>query len=129
MGANAFIRFCDNGGAAFTLMAKRDGNGRLYKPDVCICDINMPGMSGIDLLVRLKADETLRRIPVVMFSSSDDARDVRQCYDHQAVSYVCKPANYAELREFAAGFVRYWVEMVSLPNRVNVSPASDFKSG
>lgn len=121
VGANASVRFCDNGNAALELLTERDGNGRLYEPDACICDINMPGMSGTDLLEELNADDTLRRIPFVMLSSSDDVRDVRQCYDLQAASYICKPVNYAELCEFVAVFARYWVEMVSLPGRLNVS--------
>ena len=119
-GANVSLRFCENGSSAFESITKRDDGGKLYAPDVCICDINMPGMSGIDLLTKMKQGEETRRIPVVMLSSSDDERDVRQCYNLQAASYVCKPHNYAELCKFAESFVHYWIELVSLPTRLNL---------
>ncbi len=119
-GFNVRTKFRDNGAAAFKLMSQTDEGGVLYRPDACLCDINMPGMSGIDLLKKLKAVELLRAIPIIMLSSSDDERDIRTCYQSGAASYLCKPHNYQDLCTVIDGFSKYWINTVSLPLRINL---------
>ncbi|MEO9461332.1 MAG: response regulator [Marinomonas sp.] len=119
-GSNVRTKFREDGISALKLLNEMDDNGNLYRPDACLCDINMPGMSGIDLLRKLKAEETLQCIPITMLSSSDDERDIRTCYQSGAASYLCKPHNYQDLCTVIDGYSKYWINTVSLPMRINL---------
>jgi CheY-like chemotaxis protein len=71
------------------------GPGRpLGAPLLILLDLNLPDMSGIDVLTRLKADEHLRLAPVIVLTTTDDEREIRRCYEHGASVYITKPVNY-----------------------------------
>ena len=93
-------------------LAEVDEAGR---PDLILLDINMPGMGGLEALRRLRADDALRAIPVVMLSTSDDVRDVLTSYDIGANSYVTKPVDLEGLTKVARLFDEYWFQLVHLP--------------
>ncbi len=59
-----------------------------------LLDLNLPDMNGVDILVRLKGDEKLRRAPVVVLTTTDDQREVQRCYDLGANVYITKPVEY-----------------------------------
>ena len=61
---------------------------------VLVLDIRMPEVDGVDVLRRIKADEELRKIPVIILTTTADAEEVRRCYEIGCGSYVVKPANY-----------------------------------
>lgn len=88
-------------------------------PDILLLDINMPGMDGVDLLRNLKADPELRKIPVVMLTTSAAREDIARCYECGAASYITKPSSMSEFRKVAADFGRYWSSVSSLPGRYN----------
>ncbi|MBI4517773.1 MAG: response regulator [Deltaproteobacteria bacterium] len=67
------------------------GNGKT--PDVIFLDINMPRLDGFEVLVQLKADPQLRRIPVIMVTSTDSQREINRAYELGASSYVVKPVS------------------------------------
>ncbi|MDT4964579.1 MAG: hypothetical protein QOF87_4226 [Pseudonocardiales bacterium] len=66
------------------------------RPDLILLDLNLPRMSGHEVLAELKADESLRRIPVVVLSTSVAAEDVARSYDLHANVYVAKPVDFDE---------------------------------
>ena len=68
----------------------------------------MPGLSGLDVLWRLRTDERTRRIPVVMLTSSHRASDIAECYDRGANGYVRKPVDFARFVETARQLQSYW---------------------
>ncbi|GGK33575.1 response regulator [Deinococcus malanensis] len=78
------------------------------KPDVILLDINMPGMSGFEMLERLKKDSELRTIPVVMLSTSNAQSDISQAYSLHASSYLVKSAAFDTFLEQVEAFLRYW---------------------
>lgn len=84
-------------------------------PDLILLDINMPGMGGLAALETLRADPDLRRIPVVVLSTSDDVTDVLKSYDIGANSYVTKPVDVAGMMKVANLFDQYWFQLVRLP--------------
>jgi CheY-like chemotaxis protein len=81
------------------------------RPDLILLDINMPGYSGFDVLTRLRDDDHLRRIPVVMLTSSDAQNDIARAYELGASGYIAKPTHYRELRAILGNTVLYWSAM------------------
>ncbi len=63
-------------------------------PLLILLDLNLPDMTGIDILTRLKADEQLKRAPVIVLTTTDDQREIQRCYDLGCSVYITKPVNY-----------------------------------
>jgi CheY-like chemotaxis protein len=70
--------------------------GGLGQPVLVLLDLNLPDMSGISVLERIKADPRLRRIPIIVLTTTDDAREVQRCYDLGANVYITKPVDYEQ---------------------------------
>jgi CheY-like chemotaxis protein len=85
------------------------------RPGVVLLDLNMPRMDGREALKEIKADPELRRIPVVILTTSKAEEDVYRTYDLGANSYIMKPVTFDGLVEVMRGLGRYWVEIVELP--------------
>jgi DNA-binding response OmpR family regulator len=64
------------------------------KPALVLLDLNLPDMSGVDILARIKRDERLKRTPVVILTTTDDEREIARCYDLGANVYITKPVKY-----------------------------------
>jgi CheY-like chemotaxis protein len=82
---------------------------------VVFLDINMPRMNGIEALAELKADPVLRRIPVVMLTTSEADIDLLRAYDLGANSYLSKPVSFAEFLPRMQQLGLYWTRLVTLP--------------
>jgi len=80
-----------------------------------LLDLNLPGTDGREVLASIKADDDLRQIPVIVFSTSRDHRDVEACYRAGANSYVQKPVDLPEFRRALDSVKSYWFETVLLP--------------
>lgn len=63
-------------------------------PRLILLDLNLPDMTGLDILSRLKANEHTRRLPVIVLTTTDDRREIDKCYDLGANVYIVKPLNY-----------------------------------
>jgi two-component system, response regulator len=86
------------------------------RPGVILLDLNMPKMDGREALAAIKADEDLRRIPVVVLTTSKDEEDIFKTYDLGVNSFITKPVTFAGLVEVMRTWTRYWFEIVDLPN-------------
>jgi CheY-like chemotaxis protein len=86
------------------------------RPHLIVLDLKMPKVNGLEVLEQIKADEGLRKIPIVVLSSSDRPQDISDSYERHANSYVTKPATLTGLREGVAGLARYWLDVATLPN-------------
>lgn len=78
------------------LAALREG---ITRPDVIFLDLNMPRMDGRQCLAALKEDDTLKQIPVIMYTTSSQPKDVEQAMQKGAVSFITKPTSLKELQE------------------------------
>lgn len=84
-------------------------------PAVILLDLNLPSMTGHEVLTTIKSLERLRRIPVIIFSSSNDERDIQACFEAGANSYVVKPMTFSGLINAIAELYGYWFEIAVLP--------------
>ncbi len=89
--------------------------GDAPRPGIILLDLNMPKKDGREALAEIKADESLRRIPVVVLTTSKDEEDVLRTYDLGVSSFITKPVTFAGLVEVMRTWTRYWLEIVELP--------------
>ena len=84
-------------------------------PDLLLLDINMPLINGFALLRILKADSLLKKIPVIMLTSSCAREDVSRSYECGAASYLTKPESFEGFKTLLGDFGRYWLTVSALP--------------
>ena len=77
-------------------------------PTVVVLDVKLPGLSGLDVLAEMRADAELRHIAVVMFSASDQERDLRQAYELGANAYVVKAIDFAAYKKKLSLLIQFW---------------------
>lgn len=106
-----------DGAQALDYLHKRNGFEGVPTPDVVVLDLNLPKMSGYDVLAELKSDATLRTIPVVILSVSDAEEDVRKAYELGAAAYIAKPSNVDEFFRAVRETERFWLTIATLPSR------------
>jgi chemotaxis family two-component system response regulator Rcp1 len=92
----------------FTLKDEKSTAGD--EPDLILLDLNLPGLSGCEVLTQIKSDPFLRMIPVVILTTSHREEDVFQTYLAGANTYIPKPAEYPSYCELVATLRRYWVD-------------------
>lgn len=78
-------------------------------PAFVLLDLKMPKLNGLEVLEHVRSDARLKNIPVVMFTSSRELADVRQCYQLGANAYVVKPADFHEFSETLRRMGQFWV--------------------
>ena len=87
------------------------------RPDLILLDLNLPKKDGRQVLAEIKADPSLRRIPVIVLTTSAADQDVAQAYDRHANAYVRKPVGYTALLDVVRSIEHFWVGAVQLPPR------------
>ncbi|MGD9921112.1 MAG: response regulator [Pseudorhodoplanes sp.] len=93
--SNEIIPFA-NGTEAVRFLFGADGSGGVShgRPMLILLDLNLPDMSGVDILRRVKENEHMKLTPVVVLTTTDDEREIKRCYDLGANVYITKPVNY-----------------------------------
>jgi chemotaxis family two-component system response regulator Rcp1 len=109
-----------SGEAAVRYLFKKEGYEKAKTPDLIILDLNLPTISGQEVLGIIKTTPALKRIPVIIFSTSDAEKDIKECYDMYANSYITKTFDVAELFTKVASISDYWLRVTELPDATNV---------
>jgi len=86
-------------------------NSQFPCPKFIMLDLKLPKVSGLEVLKRLKADERTKNIPVIVFTSSNEAKDRSECYLSGANSYIVKPLDADCFSQFVADIKTYWFMM------------------
>ncbi|PZD75391.1 Response regulator rcp1 [Acaryochloris thomasi RCC1774] len=86
------------------------------RPGLILLDLNMPKKDGREALIEIKADKSLRHIPVVVMTTSKAEEDVVRSYSLGVSSFIIKPITFEQLVEVIQGLGRYWFEIVTLPS-------------
>jgi CheY-like chemotaxis protein len=89
--------------------------GAFPLPAVMLLDLKLPRRSGLEVLEWVRAQATLRRLPVVMLTSSNQSQDVNRAYDLGANSYLVKPVEFADLERMLGEIHVYWVDLNAKP--------------
>jgi chemotaxis family two-component system response regulator Rcp1 len=84
-------------------------------PDIILLDINMPRLNGFETLKRLRAQETLKSVPVVMLTTSDAPQDVKRVYELGANCYISKPVTFEQFQKVITLLKEFWFTVVKLP--------------
>jgi CheY-like chemotaxis protein len=86
------------------------------RPGIILLDLNMPKKDGREALAEIKADESLRRIPVVVLTTSSDEADILSSYDLGVSSFITKPVTFGALVDVMRTWTQYWFEIVQIPD-------------
>ncbi|MBE9206257.1 response regulator [Nostoc sp. LEGE 06077] len=109
---------CTNGDEVLDLLYQEESSqnpNSIPTPSVILLDLNLPGIDGRDILERLKQDICLKKIPIVVFTTSSNPKDIEFCYQKGANGYLVKPMDAQELQKTVQAFVDYWLESNTVP--------------
>jgi chemotaxis family two-component system response regulator Rcp1 len=82
----------------------------LALPDLIILDLNLPGMNGFEILKYIKESDSLKELPVVIFSTSNNENDITKCKELKADSYIIKPIDLVEYFNVVEGMKKFWIK-------------------
>ena len=105
----------ENGEEALAYLRREPPFREVPKPDLIFLDLNLPKKDGREVLLEIKQDESLRRIPVVVLTTSEAERDILRAYDLHANCYVKKPTELDEYMEVIRACENFWLHIVRLP--------------
>jgi len=112
------IHHCVDGEEALDYLKRRgkySDAAMAPRPGVVLLDLNLPGIDGRQVLSEAKADPELKRIPMIILTTSSDERDIQRCYESGANSYVKKPVDLEGFLQSIQRLSDYWFEVVILP--------------
>jgi CheY-like chemotaxis protein len=105
-----------DGEQAMAFLQRTGKHANAVRPQLVVLDLNLPRKDGRAVLDEVKADPDLRKIPVVIFTTSRSGRDVSRCYELGANCYVSKPGNLDDFRSVVRSIEDFWFGSASLPN-------------
>lgn len=111
------LHVVEDGVQAMEFLRQRSRFKDAPRPDLILLDLNLPKKDGRAVLAEVKADPDLRRIPVVVLTTSRSEEDVMQAYDMHANAYVTKPVNLDQFMRIVALIDEFWLKVVTLPGR------------
>jgi CheY-like chemotaxis protein len=105
-----------DGEQAMAFLHRSGKHSNAVRPQLVVLDLNLPRKDGRTVLDEVKADPELRKIPVVIFTTSRSGRDIARCYELGANCYVSKPGNLDDFRSVVRSIEDFWFGSASLPN-------------
>jgi len=109
------LHVVEDGVEAMKFLRQTDGYEDEPRPNLVLLDLNMPRKDGWEVLEEIESDQDLRRIPVIILTSSEAESDIVKSYEHQANAYLTKPVDYGGFLEIVHGFEEFWLSLVKMP--------------
>jgi two-component system, chemotaxis family, response regulator Rcp1 len=104
-----------DGVEAIAFLRRQNGHRQAPRPDLVLLDLNLPRKSGREVLKEIKEDPDLRRIPVIVLTSSEAEEDILRSYNLHANGYVAKPVDFAKFVRVMKTIEEFWFATVKLP--------------
>ncbi|HOO34272.1 MAG TPA: response regulator [Thermotogota bacterium] len=105
----------EDGEEALMFLHRTGEYAQAVKPDLILLDLNLPGMNGQEVLKIIKGDEALKRIPVVILTTSSADEDILKAYNLNANCYITKPVDFAQFIKVINMIQEFWFTIVKLP--------------
>jgi CheY-like chemotaxis protein len=109
------VTVVDDGVEAMAYLRREGRHSSAIRPDLILLDLNLPRKNGQEVLAEIKQDPSLRRIPVVIMTSSDDEKDILAAYNHYVNCYVTKPVDLDQFIKVVKTIEHFWLSVVKLP--------------
>lgn len=110
------LHVAQDGMAALAFLRQEGKYAQSPRPDLILLDLNLPKRDGREVLGEIKQDETLRRIPVVVLTTSRAEEDIVRTYDLHANAYVTKPVDLNQFLKVIQSIEDFWLAVVTLPD-------------
>lgn len=110
------LHFVENGVEVLDFLYKLTGEEDATLPRFILLDLNMPKKDGREVLKELKQHTNLKKIPVVIFSTTNNEQEMRRCYELGANSYITKPNSFEGLLKTVAALRSYWMYTTNIPS-------------
>ncbi|GHD14338.1 response regulator [Halioglobus japonicus] len=104
-----------DGETALDYLLQREPHSSTNLPDLILLDLNLPKVSGREILAQVKADENLRCIPIIVLSSSEASRDIQETYQLHANCFITKPVQLQDFLNVIQMIETFWINIVALP--------------
>jgi two-component system, chemotaxis family, response regulator Rcp1 len=104
-----------NGEKAIAFLRQEGVYASVPRPDLVLLDLNLPKVSGHQVLEAVKADDDLRRIPIVVLTTSQSEEDIMAAYDLRAISYITKPMTFDQFMKVIRGIETFGLTIVKQP--------------
>jgi chemotaxis family two-component system response regulator Rcp1 len=109
------VTVLDDGVEAMAYLRRQGRHAAAVRPDLILLDLNLPRKNGREVLAEIKQDPSLRRIPVVIMTSSDDEKDILAAYNLYVNCYVTKPVDLDQFIKVVKTIKHFWLSVVTLP--------------
>ncbi|MEB2778299.1 response regulator [Algoriphagus sp. D3-2-R+10] len=100
-----------NGQEALDFLYQKGEFSNAHRPDIILLDINIPIFNGLEVLEDIKQDESLKKIPVIMLTTSSNQKDIEKAYKNYCNSYVKKPLEMEEFMEAVLKIEEFWLQL------------------
>ena len=106
------VAVVEDGVEALRYLRREGEYADVLRPDLILLDLNLPKKDGRAVLDDMKTDPSLRRIPVVVLTTSDSEKDVLESYDRHAAAYIVKPVDFGQFADVVRSIEGFWLTVV-----------------
>lgn len=106
-----------DGEEAIAFLKKQDNYKEVVTPDIILLDLNLPKKDGREVLAEIKADDSLKHIPVIVLTTSAAEQDILNTYAHHANCYITKPVDFNQFISVIRSIELFWLTIVKLPSK------------
>ena len=111
------LHMAKDGVEAISFLRREGEYADAARPDLILLDLNLPKKDGREVLMEIKKDEELRRIPVVVLTTSRAEEDIIRTYDCHANCYITKPVDFDQFINVVKSIENFWLSVVKLPHK------------
>jgi two-component system, chemotaxis family, response regulator Rcp1 len=109
------VKSINNGITAMDYLCNRNEYKNCEKPSLILLDLELPMKNGFEVLKKIKTDDKLKCIPLIILTGSTDNNDINKSYKHYANACIVKPIDFDKFSDYMATFIDFWFNIVTLP--------------